>query len=70
MTKMPEPKYLYPKLFRKERPYYTEDQIKQYGRDLLEEAAVECEKPHPYFSDRRTTSEITEAIRALKEQIK
>lgn len=32
----------------------------------LEEAAVECGKPHPYFSDSRTMMEITDAIRNLK----
>ena len=62
MTKMPEPAFI---PYEGCRPYYTADQLKQYGRDLLESAAVEMQGLYTYGGD-----DVAAVIRAMKEQIK
>lgn len=45
------------------KPLYTADQLKQYGRDLLEEAAKKCE----FGWGNLDGDECAQAIRAMKE---
>jgi hypothetical protein len=52
------------------KPLYTADQLKQYGRDLLEEAAKKCESQWANLAEKMYGQECARAIRAMKEQIK
>ncbi len=45
--------------------YISEESVKQYGRDLLESAAVEMQGLYTYGGD-----DVAAVIRAMKEQIK
>lgn len=77
MTKMPEPAtYIEHDGVREN--LYTADQLKQYGRDLLEEAAKKCETfdPRPgkwsdqdEFVEQIIIHKCVAAIRAMKENI-
>jgi hypothetical protein len=72
MTKMPEPTHTLinarehlnqdGKIYIK---YISEESVKQYGRDLLESAAVEMQGLYTYGGD-----DVAAVIRAMKEQIK
>ena len=60
--KMPEPVIFSPKIEGWE-PRYTEEQMKQYGRDLLE-AAAHIAEGYPKYGD-----SIGEEIRSMKEKL-
>jgi len=60
-AELPEPA-LYVPVY---RALYTADQLKQYGRDLLEEAAKKCE----FGWGNLDGDECAQAIRAMKETI-
>jgi hypothetical protein len=67
MTKMPEPVELSSPMDERAIYGYTADQLKQYGRDLLEEAIQHFEsRTNIVFSAQR----IQEELRKMKEQIK
>jgi hypothetical protein len=65
MTKMPEPIELSSPMDERAIYGHTADQLKQYGRDLLESAAVEMQGLYTYGGD-----DVAAVIRAMKEQIK
>ena len=71
MTKMPEPKLFDGVVIDKKGRHlstengYTADQLKQYGRDLLEEVAKIASRA----SDNYEGAEIAHKIRAMKEAI-
>jgi len=66
MTKMPEPAMkTHGPFSTDDKHWYTADQLKQYGRDLLESAAVEMQGLYTYGGD-----DVAAVIRAMKEQIK
>jgi hypothetical protein len=71
MTKMPEPVDKMYAFLQAGLVLYTADQLKQYGRDLLEEAAEVCEEKHWTWrmGDNSGPKECAEAIRAMKETI-
>ncbi len=49
------------------KPLFTEEQLKQYGRDLLEEAAKKCDAL--YFNLNAGPDTCAKAIRKLKETL-
>jgi len=64
MIKLPEPAMYYMNLPGTSNARYTADQLKQYGRDLLESAAVEMQGLYTYGGD-----DVAAVIRAMKEAI-